>query len=91
MEHMFSPELAATQEHSREKTVQMWVLGTQTLGLSRTVVSSSLLVWFSSEFQPLAEKRGTGLRVGLLPLRLLQPENTVNCACASQMLSNCIN
>lgn len=61
MEHMLSPELAATQEHSREKAVQMWVLGTQTLGLSKTMVSSFSLVWFYTEFQPLAEKRGKGL------------------------------
>lgn len=61
MEHMFSPELAATQEHGWERAVPMWVLGTQTLGLSETLVSSSLLVWFYSDFKLLAEKRGRGV------------------------------
>lgn len=69
----------------------MWVLGTQTLGLSKTVVSSPCLVWLYAEFWPLAEERDRGFHVGLLPRGLPQPQKAMNCARASQLLSSWVN
>lgn len=84
MEHMLSPELAATQEQAWERTVQMWVLGTQILSLSK--LWSVLPYWVGSiQFQRLAEKSSKEVHVGLLP------EKATNCARASQLMSVCIN
>lgn len=90
MEHMLSPELAATQEQAWERTVQMWVLGTQILSLSK--LWSVLPYWVGSiQFQRLAEKSGREVHVGLLPRGLQKPEKATNCARASQLMSVCIN